>query len=360
MSHRLVVCALLTSCSLLAVAPAAAQEACFERLDNGVDMTGWRASTTNYHGPGSGWTVEDGALVGRQTSGQQGGILMTERSYSDVEVVFEVKVDWGCDSGFFFRTTGGNKAYQVTIDHLPESGVGSVWGEQFSQELRAIPYFLTDKGNAAVAAPNETPQFDLAEWPTIWKPTEFNEIRARVEGNPPHIQVWISGLKVTDFTDKMTRTEIEPQGPLAIQVHNAERWLAGGSVRFRNIRARDLTLPCDEPEPGAGGSGGAAGAAGSAGAGGSTAAGSGGVGAAAGQASGGGDVGGAGGAGGAGVVGGTAPSGQAGSAVTPPVSSASGDGGCGCRAARSGRWGALSAALIGLALLARGRRRARA
>jgi hypothetical protein len=39
----------------------AAQEKCFTRLDNGVDMTGWRRSTTNHHGPGMGWTVENGA-----------------------------------------------------------------------------------------------------------------------------------------------------------------------------------------------------------------------------------------------------------------------------------------------------------
>src|SRR6188768_3175091 len=81
---------------------AEAQEACFVRLDSGTDMSGWHVSQTNHHGPGDGWRFEDGALVGRQTSGQQGGLLMTDASYSDVEVVFEVKIDWGCDSGFFF------------------------------------------------------------------------------------------------------------------------------------------------------------------------------------------------------------------------------------------------------------------
>src|SRR6185503_18931246 len=105
--------------SLLNVGAARAHEACFKRLDSGVDMTGWHRSTTNHHGPGLGWTVENGALVGRQTAGNQGGLLMTDAMYKDVEVVFEVKVDWGCDSGFFFRTTAGDRAYQVLIDHLP-------------------------------------------------------------------------------------------------------------------------------------------------------------------------------------------------------------------------------------------------
>lgn len=242
--------------------PAAAQQSCFERLDTGVDMTGWQKSATNPHGPGDGWTVEDGAFVGRQTSGQQGGILMTDRSYGDVEVIFEVRIDWGCDSGFFFRTTAGARAYQVTIDHLAESGVGTIWGEGFSPELREIPYFLTDQGDAAVVAPNQskTPIFDLATWPAIWDPTAFNEIRARIEGNPPHLQVWISGTKVMDFTDAMVRSDVDATGPLAIQVHSGSRWIQDGTVAFKNIRARDLSVTCEEP-----GGAGASGMAGSAG-----------------------------------------------------------------------------------------------
>ena len=235
---------------------AAGQEACFARLDNGVDMAGWRKSETNPHGPGDGWTVESGAFVGRQTAGEQGGILMTDAVYRDVEVVFEVKVDWGCDSGFFFRTAEGARAYQVTIDHLDASGVGTVWGEGFSPELREIPYFLTDDGNAAILAPDrhEEPIFDLDQWSSLWDPTAFNEIRARVEGNPPHIQVWISETLVMDFTDEMTRSEVSTSGPLAIQVHSGSRWVTNGTVAFKNIRVRDLTVPCDGA--GGGGSGG--------------------------------------------------------------------------------------------------------
>ncbi len=243
---------------------ALAQEPCFERIDTGTDMTGWHASTTNHHGPGAGWTVEGGALVGRQTGNQQGGILMTDKLYRDVEVVFQVKIDWGCDSGFFFRTTAGDRAYQVNVDHLAESGVGTIYGESFAQELRAIPYWLTNNGNSAIVAPdqNEQPIFDLTLWPTLWHPTEFNEIRARVEGNPPHMQVWISGTKVMDFTDGKLRNEIDATGPLAIQVHGGTRWIPNGTVSYKNIRVKDLTATCNDPGTGGSGGGGAGGAAG--------------------------------------------------------------------------------------------------
>jgi uncharacterized membrane protein YgcG len=250
---------------------AGAQEKCFTRLDNGVDMTGWHRSTTNHHGPGLGWMIENGAFVGRQTAGDMGGIMMTDQTYKDVEVIFEVKIDWGCDSGFFFRTTGGDRAYQVNVDHLQDAGVGTIYGEGFAQELRYRPYFLTDMGNTAVKDPVLTPIFDLAKWSTIWKPTDFNEIRAKVEGNPPHMQVWISGLQVMDFTDQMLRTEIDATGPLAIQVHRgAERWIPNGSVQFKNIRVKDLTVPClDDGAGGSSGAGGMTSAGGNGGAGGS-------------------------------------------------------------------------------------------
>ena len=339
----------------LAPRTAVAQEACFERIDTGVDMSGWKPSATNHHGPGTGWTIEGGAFVGRQTAGQQGGILMTDKLYKDVEVVFEVKIDWGCDSGFFFRTTAGDRAYQVNVDHLAESGVGTIYGESFAQELRAIPYFLTDSGNAAIPAPNMTPSFDLSQWPTIWHPTEFNEIRARVEGNPPHMQVWISDLKVMDFTDQMLRNEIDAQGPLAIQVHSGTRWIENGSVSFRNIRVKDLTVPCNDPDPGSGGAagGGSGGAAGSSGSG-AAAGGAGGVSGSAGQsASGAGVTGGSGGSGGsmtsaAGAA--TTPSaGAAGAGSNAPTSSAKDEGGCGCAVPSSGLASSAAAWLLVLA-----------
>jgi hypothetical protein len=250
--------------TLCCAGTALAQEPCFERIDTGTDMTGWHASATNHHGPGAGWTVEGGALVGRQTGNQQGGILMTDKLYRDVEVVFQVKIDWGCDSGFFFRTTAGDRAYQVNVDHLAESGVGTIYGESFAQELRAIPYWLTNNGNAAIVAPdqNQEPIFDLSLWPTLWHPTEFNEIRARVEGNPPHMQVWISGTKVMDFTDGKQRNEIDATGPLAIQVHGGTRWIPNGTVSYKNIRVKDLTVACNDPGMGGSGGGGAGGAAG--------------------------------------------------------------------------------------------------
>ena len=150
MPARVALAGVTCALGLTIASTASAQEPCFERLDNGVDFTGWQRSTTNHHGPGTGWTVEGGAMTGRQTAGQQGGIMMTNKMYKDVEVVLEVKIDWGCDSGIFFRTTAGDRAYQVNVDHLTGGGIGTIYGESFATEVRQRDYTLTNMGNTAI------------------------------------------------------------------------------------------------------------------------------------------------------------------------------------------------------------------
>ena len=39
------------------------------------------------------------------------------------------------------------------------------------------------------------------EWEKHWKKGEWNTIRARIEGSAPHIQVWMNGALLTDWTD---------------------------------------------------------------------------------------------------------------------------------------------------------------
>jgi hypothetical protein len=77
-------------------------------------------------------------------------LLLTDETYGDVEIYFEVKIDWGCDSGIFFRTTAGDRAYQVNVDHLTGGGIGTIYGESFTTELRQRDYTLTNMGNTAI------------------------------------------------------------------------------------------------------------------------------------------------------------------------------------------------------------------
>jgi hypothetical protein len=339
-----------------------AAQPCFEQLDNGVDMSGWTKATLNHHGPGDGWSAEGGMLVGRQVgSGENaGGLILSDKSYSDFEAIFEVWIDWGCDSGFMMRTTGEDRAYQVTIDHLDGNSVGGIWGESFSTEVSAWDFVLRNNGTVAEQVAGRTPLIDLADWPTLWNPTGFNEVRVRMEGNPPKIDVWISGTLVNTFQDTVVRGDVMASGPIGLQVHEGDRWIPGGAVRYRNVRVRDLTVPCSDADAGvdAGGAneGGASGTTNEAGSGGTASSGgsasTGGAGGTAGQA---GDT----------STGGIAAGGSAGSVSAAGSSQMSEeedspkDEGCGCAVPGGGgvdtRHALISAICFGLLLCARKR-----
>ena len=96
----------------------------YEQLFNGKDLTGWFATPRMYgriwpDGPTvietypgvprdyneqaaihpARWSVEDGAIVGRQDSPGSGwgGYLVTERKFGDFELLLEAKPDWPAD-----------------------------------------------------------------------------------------------------------------------------------------------------------------------------------------------------------------------------------------------------------------------
>lgn len=70
-----------------------------------------------------------------------------------------------------------------------------------------------------------------------WKKDDWNTLRARIEGSPPHITVWLNEQKITDWRDTET---CAAEGHIALQVHGGKRWVQGGFHRFRNIAVREL------------------------------------------------------------------------------------------------------------------------
>lgn len=191
----------------------------FTPIFNGKDLSGWHVSQTNHHGNSKGWTVEHGILTGAQDRPGHGGILVTDKSYKNYEIYLEVNPDWGCDGGLFLRSTEAGEAYQVMIDYLPEGSVGGMYGESL-------------KDVAGFAAPG---------WQQHWKKGEWNTIRARIEGDIPHITVWLNGDRITNWSDTANHLPGGAvDGRIAVQVHMGNRWIEGGKHRFRNIAIREL------------------------------------------------------------------------------------------------------------------------
>lgn len=193
--------------SVLAASAATASLLCMKRAA-AEPIEGWRVSGATHHGTGGAWQREDGMIVGRQDRPGNGGILMTDDEYDDVEVTLEARLDWGVDSGLFLRSSVDGAAYQVTLDHLPGGTVGGIYGEALPGGLFVRP----------IATP--------------WRSEGWNSVRARIVGAPPRLVVSINGTLVNDFRDTETR---RARGRIALQVHGGGDTTAL-AARFRPIR----------------------------------------------------------------------------------------------------------------------------
>lgn len=197
----------------------------FTAIFDGRSLAGWHISTDNHHGATRAWTVADGVLSGTQDRPGHGGILLTDERYGDFEIALELRPDWGCDGGLFLRSNEAGQAYQVMIDYLEGGSVGGVYGE-------GLPGV---DGNAS-----RNP-----EWSRHWKKDDWNHLRVRIEGEVPHIQVWMNGQKITDWKDTANHAAGGARdGMVALQVHFSDtktpRWKLGGVHRYRNIVIRRL------------------------------------------------------------------------------------------------------------------------
>jgi hypothetical protein len=199
----------------------------FTPIFNGTDLTGWHISKTNHHGTTPDYRVVHGIVVGNQNPIGQGGILLTDRRYKNFEVYMEVKPDWGNDSGLFLRSSEAGEAYQVTLDYLPGGGMGGIYGERL-------------QGLSAAPPPAGVPVPSLV-WSEVWRRESWNSVRARIEGDVPHIQVWINGALVRDWRDTANHAAGgATDGMIAIQIHGGARALPAGFWRWRNIAVKEL------------------------------------------------------------------------------------------------------------------------
>jgi hypothetical protein len=199
----------------------------FTPIFNGKDLTGWHISKTNHHGTTPDYRVVHGKIVGNQNPIDQGGILLTDKKYKNFEVYMEIKPDWGNDSGLFLRSSEAGEAYQITLDYLPGGSMGGVYGERL-QGLSAAP-------------PIPGQPVPTLLWTDVWRRESWNSVRARIEGDIPHIQVWINGAWIRDWRDTANHAAGgATDGMIAIQIHGGARALPGGFWRWRNLAVKEL------------------------------------------------------------------------------------------------------------------------
>lgn len=184
-------------------------------LFDGRTLDGWVTSGGRYDGAAA-WTVEDGALTGREGPGGEGGLIYTARRYRDFELELEVRLIYPFDSGVFVRMLPpdtGLKGAQLTIDHRPGGEVGAIYADGFLAH--------NEWGAAAM------------------RRDAWNHFRVRCEGHPLRIRAWLNGEPLADHTIADPAGYAE-EGLIGLQVHGGEDAPEGAQVQFRDVRLREL------------------------------------------------------------------------------------------------------------------------
>lgn len=216
----------------------------FVSIFNGASLDGWHVSSQTGHSSasknqsGGRWFVHEGAIVGSQDIPGNGGIILTDRQYGDFEIVLEMNNDFVPDSGLFLRSNERGQAYQYMIDYHAGGNLAGIYGEGLSGGINQANFQFLEL--VTQIKPRDCP-FPLPvspdQWPQFWQHGKWNELRARITGNPPKIITWINGVRFMEFEDKEARHQ--DAGGIALQVHGGGD-LTKHFVRYRNIRVKLL------------------------------------------------------------------------------------------------------------------------
>jgi len=217
----------------------------FVSIFDGKTLKGWHISAktghsgASKHKSGGRWVAEKGAIVGSQDTPGNGGIIITDKEYGDFEVVLEMNNDFGPDSGLFLRSTDTGRAYQAMIDYHANGNLMGIYGEGLpGGKPNVYNFSFLDKVDKIkkVDCPFPLP-VSPEDWPKFWKHGEWNELRARIVGNPPKLTTWIKGVKFMEYQD--TEKRHQAKGGIALQVHSGGDYTKQ-FVRYRNIRVKVL------------------------------------------------------------------------------------------------------------------------
>ena len=194
-----------------------------ESLFDGKTLKGWKPL-----GGAAEYRVVDGAIVGTTRPDVPNSFLVTERTFGDFVLEFDVRQDVGpTNSGVQFRSlstpdfeNGRVHGYQTDIDPSPRQWSGSIYEEA------KRGWFYTGELNPPSKA--------------LYKFGQWNHYR--VEAIGPRLRVWINDGAVADVIDDAT-----PEGFIGLQVHSINKPEdAGRTVSWRNIKIKTRNL---KPKP---------------------------------------------------------------------------------------------------------------
>ncbi len=220
----------LTIFSLISTLTVAQIPRGFKPLFNGKNLKGWHVSRTTHQGTTPNFYVEDGAIVASQQPFGQGGILLTDQSFSDFELYMEIKIDSFANGGIFLRCNEGGAAYQIELV-LP-GNTGDLIGER-----------------TPVSVPGKATKLN-----EVWKSGDWNSFRIRMTGDIPKVTLWINEVEM--YSLQQTKNYFIAKattGMVALQCHwtavyspeasggmPLSSWVPGAKHHYRNIGIKKL------------------------------------------------------------------------------------------------------------------------
>ena len=152
--------------------------------------------------------------------------------------------DFGPDSGLFLRSTEQGKCYQAMIDYHGGGNLMGIYGEGMGGKPHVRNFsFLNAPDKIQIVTElkgQKTPvpfPMPLEDWPKFWRHGQWNELRARITGELPHITTWINGVKFMEWTE--TEKRLDHTGGIGLQVHGGGN-MTNQFVRYRNLRIKLL------------------------------------------------------------------------------------------------------------------------
>ncbi|MGB1128974.1 MAG: PVC-type heme-binding CxxCH protein, partial [Haloferula sp.] len=190
-------------------------------LFDGKSLDGWQSNEGI-------WRIEDGAITAGSYDKKfpRNEFICTAKSYANFDLKLKIKCSGDPKTGLI------NSGIQIRSARLPNGGVvgyqidcGDGWfGKIYDEHRRALIY------------PKPIDEKKLKEAIDTFG---WNEYRILAEG--PRIQVWINGVKASDYTE--THPLVPLEGIIAPQIHSGGKVM----VQFKDVTIRELPPTKDAP-----------------------------------------------------------------------------------------------------------------
>lgn len=247
----------------------AAVDAAIERV-----LTHHRNNDTDHYRHLGKWEVVDGAIEGGQDPPESrlGAYLMTEETYGDFELEYEMRPDWQTDTGVLVRQHPvGTIGFQVLCDHRPNGGIGGFFSNGLGSYL-AAPVVVDGDMDEEFKVKNlregkiesNFPHAKVSNAATyekfreVWKDNDWNRFRVRCVGANPVLTAWVNDLKIATLDTSDTGIEgydpaiiqqrVGSRGHIGLEVHSNNpkkgwnQWAKGAVSRWRNIQVREISV----------------------------------------------------------------------------------------------------------------------